>query len=123
VDFGQNVTSRDVTVNRVAYGDGEPVRTRIAVGLYGKGKSRIAAGTLFTLPGEAKSFLRGRMTIAFERKAGRRWVPYGGAAAGSVSSALQRRRKFKPGRFRVVITFPGYKSFKPSVARRAFTIR
>ncbi|MDX6696706.1 MAG: polysaccharide biosynthesis protein PslG [Solirubrobacteraceae bacterium] len=123
VDDALNVTTRDVTVNRVAYGDGEPVRTRISVGLYGTGKSRIAAGTLFTRPGEAKPFLRGRMTIAFERKAGPRWVPYGGAAAGSVSSALQRRRKFKPGRYRVVITFAGYKSFRPATARRSFTIR
>ncbi|HVE68401.1 MAG TPA: cellulase family glycosylhydrolase [Solirubrobacteraceae bacterium] len=123
VDAALNVSTRDVTVNRVAYGDGEPVPTRIAVGLYGRGNSRIAAGTLFTRPAEARSLLRGRMTIAFERKAGRRWRAFGAAAAGSVSRAFQRRRRFAPGRYRVVMTFAGYKSFKPTVARRAFTVR
>ena len=122
-DAALNVTERSVTVNRVNYGEGEPVRTRISIGLYGKGKSRIAAATLFTRPGEAKPFLRGRMNIAFERKAGKRWRPFGRAAGGSVSRALQRQRKFKAGKYRVVMKFAGYKSFKPAVARRAFTVR
>ena len=122
-DAALNVTERSVTVNRVAYGDGEKIRTRISVGLYGKGKSRLAAAALYTLPGEAKRFLRGRMTIAFERKAGKRWRPFGGAARGSVSRSVKRRRKFKAGRYRVVMRFAGYKSFKPAVARRAFRIR
>jgi cellulase (glycosyl hydrolase family 5) len=123
VDAALNVTQKDVTVNRVPYGDGEPVRTRIAVGLYGTGKARIAAGTLFTRPAEAKPFLQGRMTIAFERKAGSRWRPFGGAAGGPVARAVQHRRKFKPGRYRVVVSFAGYKSFKPAVSRRSFAIR
>jgi cellulase (glycosyl hydrolase family 5) len=123
VDAALNVSEKAITVNRVPYGDGEPVRTRIAVGLYGSGKSRIAAGTLFTRPAEAKPFVRGHMTIAFERKAGTRWRPFGGAAGGPVARAVQRTRKFKPGRYRVIVSFAGHKSFKPAVSRRSFTIR
>jgi hypothetical protein len=122
VDDALNVSEKAITVNRVPYGDGEAVPTRIALGLYGSGRSRIAAGTLFTRPAEAKPFLRGRLQIAFERKAGSRWRPFGAAAGGSVASALKRTRKFKPGRYRVVITFAGHKSFKPAVARRSFTV-
>jgi hypothetical protein len=125
MDSALNVTTKDVTVTKVAYGDGEPVFTRIGIGLYGSGAARVAAGRLYTLPGEAKPFLRGRMTIAFERLAGRRWVPFGAAAGGSAAStrALQRQRRFKPGRYRVVIAFAGYRSFRPALARRPFTIR
>jgi hypothetical protein len=125
MDAALNVTTKDVAVNRVAYGEGEPVFTRIGIGLYGSGASRVAAGRLYTLPRDAKPFLRGRMTIAFERQAGTRWVPFGAAAGGSASSnqALKRQQRFKPGRYRVVIAFSGYKSFRPALARRAFTIR
>jgi hypothetical protein len=124
-DVGLNVTSKDVTINRVAYGEGEPVATRIGVGLYGSGPSRVASGRLYTVPRDAKPFLRGRMTIAFERQAGSGWVPLGGVAGGLASSnqALSRHQRFKPGRYRVVIAFPGYKSFRPALARRTFTIR
>ncbi|MDQ4040990.1 MAG: cellulase family glycosylhydrolase [Actinomycetota bacterium] len=123
VDHGRNVSERTITVNRVPYGDGEPIRTRIGVGLYGSGKSRIAAGTLYTRPAEAKSFLRGRLKVSFERKAGRRWRPFGGAVSRNATKAVQRRRKFKPGTYRMVIQFAGYKSFKPAVARRTFRVR
>ncbi|MDX6648942.1 MAG: polysaccharide biosynthesis protein PslG [Solirubrobacteraceae bacterium] len=125
MDVGLKVTTKDITVNRVAYGDGEPVATRIGIGLYGSGASRVAAGRLYTVPRDAKPFLRGRMTIAFERQAGQRWVPLGGAAGGLASSnqALRRQQRFRPGRYRVVVAFAGYKSFRPAVARRIFTIR
>jgi Glycosyl hydrolase catalytic core len=123
VDTAQNVSVSEVVANRVGYGDGEDVRTRIAVGLYGTGKKRIIAGTLFTKPAVARSAVRGRLQIGFERKAGKRWVPMGRAAGGSVSRAVKVTRKFKPGKYRAVLVFGGYKSFRPTQVVRPFKVK
>jgi hypothetical protein len=124
VDAALHVATKDIVVNKVPYGAGEPVSTRISVGLYGGGRARIAAAQLFTLPREAKRFLRGRLTIGFERFVGSRWRPFGAAAGGSASGgALQRARKFAPGRYRVVVAFGGDRSFARASARRIFTVR
>jgi Glycosyl hydrolases family 39/Bacterial Ig domain len=123
VDKALNVSTSQVTVNRVGYGDGEDVRTRIAVGVYGTGKKRLVAGTLFTKPAVARSNVRGRLQISFERKAGKRWVPTGAAAAGSVRKAVKVNRKFKPGKYRAVLSFAGYKSFRPVNVVRPFKVK
>jgi hypothetical protein len=123
VDNAQNVSMSEVIANRVPYGDGEDVRTRIAVGVYGSGKSRIVAGTLFTKPALARDFVRGRIQISFERKAGKRWIPTGSAAGGSVKKAVKVTRKFKPGKYRAVLTFGGFKSFRPTQVVRPFKVR
>jgi hypothetical protein len=122
-DNAQNVSMSEVTANRVPYGDGEDVRTRIAVGVYGSGKKRIVAGTLFTKPAVARSLVRGRLQITFERKAGKRWIPTGAASGGSVSKAVKVTRKFKPGKYRAVLSFGGYKSFRPTLVVRPFKVR
>jgi hypothetical protein len=123
VDGARNVSETSATVNRVPYGLGEPIRTTISVGLYGSGKKRLVGARLFTLPRVARNFVRGRLRVRFERKAGRRWVPFGASAGGSVSRPLRTVRSFRPGRYRVVVEFPGYKSFRPTTARRPFTVR
>jgi hypothetical protein len=123
VDNAQNVSVSEVIVNRVPYGDGEDVRTRISVGVYGRGKKRIIAGTLFTKPALARSLVRGRLQITFERKAGRRWVPMGATAGGSVRKAVSVTRKFKPGKYRAVLNFGGYKSFRPAFVSRPFKVK
>jgi len=123
VDNAQNVSMSEVIANRVPYGDGEDVRTRIAVGVYGSGKKRIVAGTVFTKPAVARDLVRGRLQISFERKAGKRWVPMGRAAGGSVRKAVKVTRKFKPGKYRAVLTFAGYKSFRPATVVKPFKVR
>jgi Cellulase (glycosyl hydrolase family 5) len=121
-DSARNVSTQQVTVNKVRYGDGEPVGTRIALGLYGNGLSRVAGGRLFTVPHEARPQARGRLTIYWERQSGHRWLPSGRAAAATPTRAVRAQRKFSPGRYRVVAVYSGYKAFRPAVARRAFTI-
>jgi hypothetical protein len=123
VDGARNVSTTSATVTRVPYGLGEPIRTTLSVGVYGRGKRRIVAGQLFTLPRVARVFVRGRLRIRFERKAGRRWIPIGASAGGAVSRAVRTTRRFRAGRYRAVVEFAGYKSFRPTVARRPFTIR
>jgi hypothetical protein len=123
VDNALNVSVSEVTANRVPYGDGEDVRTRIAVGVYGTGKARLIAGTLYTKPAVARSLVRGRLQVTFERKAGRRWVPMGRAAGGPARKAVKIRRKFKPGKYRAVLSFPGYKSFRPTLVARPFRVK
>ena len=123
VDNAQNVSVSEVTANRVPYGDGEDVRTRIAVGVYGTGKARLIAGTLYTKPAVARSLVRGRLQITFERKAGKRWVPMGRTAGGPARKAVKIRRKFKPGKYRAVLSFPGYKSFRPTLVARPFRVK
>jgi hypothetical protein len=122
VDRAHNVTTKSVTVNRVPDGAGERIRTRIAAAVYGSGRRRIAAGTLYTQPSSARSSLRGRINISLERKSGSRWRPVGQARAASVPGPVKVARKLKPGRYRAVFRFAGYKSFGPSVARRTFTV-
>jgi hypothetical protein len=125
-DRARNVNTETMTVNKVPYGDGEPLRTRIGNGVYGTGGTRLAAGKLYTLPGESRPFARGRLTVHFERKAGPRWRPLGRTAQARVSkrasTAVTLRRHFKPGRYRAVFEYTGYKSFRKAVARRAFTV-
>jgi hypothetical protein len=94
-DKAQNISTESFTVNKVAYGDGEPIRTRIAVGIYGTGRARLAGG---------------------------RWRPFGRAAAASVRRMVRAQRHFRPGRYRAVIEYTGYKSFRPSMGRKAFTV-
>ena len=123
VDAALNVSTTEVTVNRVPYGEGEDVATRIAVGVYGSGKKRLVAGTLYTRPAVARSRVHGRMQITFERKAGRKWIPTGSASAGSARKSVKVRRKFKPGKYRAILSFSGYKSFRPAKVTRAFRVR
>ena len=123
VDKALNVSVSEVTANRVPYGDGEDVRTRIAVGVYGTGKARLIAGTLYTKPAVARSLVRGRLQVTFERKAGKRWVPMGRSAGGSARKAVKIRRKFKPGKYRAVLSFAGYKSFRPTLVARPFRVK
>jgi hypothetical protein len=123
VDNAQNVSVSEVTANRVPYGDGEDVRTRIAVGVYGTGKKRLVAGTLYTKPAVARSLVRGRLQVTFERKAGKRWVPMGTTSGGSARKSVKVRRKFKRGKYRAVLSFPGYKSFRPSLVTRPFKVK
>ena len=123
VDNAQNVSMSEVIANRVPYGDGEDVRTRISVGVYGTGKKRIVAGTLYTKPAVARSLVRGRLQITFERKAGKRWMPMGTTAGGSARKAVKVTRKFKRGKYRAVLSFAGYKSFRPTLVARPFKVR
>jgi hypothetical protein len=121
-DLAQNVSTSTLTVNKVRYGDGEPIRTRISVGVYGTGGSRVAGGRLFTIPAAARPLVRGRLSVHWERQVGRRWRPFGRAAAVTLRGMVRARRHFGGGRYRAVIEFPGYKSFRPSVGRRVFTV-
>jgi hypothetical protein len=102
---------------------GEPIRTRISLGVYGKGKTRILAGRLFTKPAVAKSFVRGRLRLQLQRKAGAKWRKLAARAGASARGKLLTSRKLKPGKYRVVVEFPGYKSFRPARAARRFTVR
>jgi hypothetical protein len=125
IDRARNVNTETMTVNKVPYGDGEPLRTRIGHGVYGSGGTRLAAGQLYTLPGAARPFARGKLAVHFERKAGRRWRPLGRTAQARIAKrprAVRLRRTFKPGRYRAVFEYSGYKSFSKTVARRAFTV-
>jgi Big-like domain-containing protein/cellulase (glycosyl hydrolase family 5) len=118
-DAAHNVATKSVTVNRVAWGAGEPIATRVSLKVYGGGKTRLVAAQLFTKPAAALPFARGRLLIAFERRAGPRWRKYAAASAVKV----QRRKKFKKGKYRVTVTFPGDRAFRPAVARKSFTVR
>jgi Glycosyl hydrolase catalytic core len=122
VDRAHNVSTRSVTVNHVPYGTGEPIRTRIAGAVYGGGRRRVVAGTLYTKPRAARSSVRGRIQISLERRTGGRWRPFGRAHDVAVPGPVTAARRFKPGRYRAVIRFPGDRSFLPASARRAFTV-
>jgi hypothetical protein len=121
-DRARNVTTKSVTVNRVPYGHGERIRTRIARAVYGSGRRRVVAGTLYTKPRTARSSVRGDILISLQRKAGGRWRSYGRAHTGAVPGPITVARRFKPGRYRAVLRFAGYKSFAPTVARHSFTV-
>jgi hypothetical protein len=121
-DVARNVSTRQVTVNKVAYGDGESIPTRIGLGLYGTGRDRTAAGQLFTIPSAARPLARGRLTVRWERQAGRRWVAFGRIAVAAATAKVSSRRNFGAGRYRAVIEYSGYKSFRRAVARRVFTV-
>ncbi len=123
VDAALNVSTSQVVVNRVPYGDGEQLHTRIAVGVYGTGKKRLVAGRLYTKPAVARGRVHGRMQITFERKAGSHWIPTGSASGGSVRKSVKVRRKFKPGKYRAILSFPGYKSFRAATVTRPFKVR
>jgi hypothetical protein len=122
-DTSGHVTSKSVNVRHAAWGSGEPVRTRLSARLFGGGRIRIAGARLFTIPAEAKRFLRASYSLAFERLSGRAWVPSGAVVTGPPSRALSLRRTLAPGRYRMVARFAGYGSFRPAVARRSFTVR
>ena len=122
-DTAQNVTSQTLTVNKVRYGDGEQISSRITVRVYGSGPMRLAGARLFSFPHEARPFMRGRLAGHFERKAGRTWVPQGSAAGVSVTGTFRKSRRFKPGKYRIVVEFAGYKSFRHALARRTFIVR
>ena len=121
VDRAHNVTTKTVTVNRVPYSQGERIRTRLAPAVYGSGRRRVLAATLYTKPRAARSSIRGQLQFSLQRRTGGRWRPLG-RVAGAVPGPITVARKFTPGRYRVVIRFPGYKSFVPAVARRSFTV-
>jgi Cellulase (glycosyl hydrolase family 5) len=123
VDTALNVSMSEVTVNRVHYGAGEDVGTRIGAGVYGRSKTRTVVGRLYTKPAVARLSVRGRLQITFERKAGSRWVPMGRASGGNIRKHVKLSRRFKPGKYRVILTFPGYKSFRPSATRRSFRVK
>jgi Glycosyl hydrolases family 39 len=122
VDVARNVRTARVVVRRVPYGLGEAIATRIAVGVYGSGERRLVGAQVFTRPRAARTFLRGRLTVAFERRAGAGWVPVGRARSRGARGVVRVRRRFGPGRYRVVVTFPGHRSFRPATARRAFRV-
>jgi hypothetical protein len=121
-DVARNISTQQITVNKVPYGLGEAVPTRIALGLYGAGRSRSAAGQLYTLPHAARPLARGRITIRWERRSGPRWVRFGGGGAAAATRQVRSQRSFGPGQYRVVAEYGGYKSFRRTVARRAFRI-
>jgi len=108
---------------KVRYGDGEPIRSRITVRMYGSGPMRLAGARLFPFPHEARPFMRGRLTGHFERKASGTWVPQGSAAGASVTATFRKSQRFTPGQYRIVVEFAGYKSFRPVLARRTFVVR
>jgi hypothetical protein len=122
MDRARNITRRSVTVHRVPSGEGERIRTRIRPAVYGGGRKRVVAGALFTKPTAARSEVRGSIVITLERQAGRRWRAVGYARTGSASRPLSVSRRFRPGRYRAVIRFRGYKSFAPAIARRTFRV-
>jgi hypothetical protein len=122
VDRAHNASTRKITVNRVRYGDGEAIATRIAAAVYGSGRRRVVAGTLFTRPSAARSSLRGLVRIRLERRTGGRWRPFGRVHSGSASRPVTVARRFRPGRYRAVIRFGGFKSFAPAVKHRSFTV-
>lgn len=121
-DSAQNVSSQTMTINKVRYGDGEPIHSRIALHVYGSGPRRLAGAKLFPFPHEARPFMRGRLTIHFERRHGSKWLPRGSAAGTRVTGTVRQARRFKPGKYRVVVEYAGYKSFRRAVARRTFTV-
>jgi hypothetical protein len=47
----------------------------------------------------------------------------GTTAGGSARKAVKVRRKFKPGKYRAVLSFGGYKSFRPTLAARPFKVK
>ncbi|MDX6648943.1 MAG: polysaccharide biosynthesis protein PslG [Solirubrobacteraceae bacterium] len=122
IDTSGNVSSKTVNVRHAPWGAGEAVSTRVSARLFGSGRQRVAAGRLFTIPAEAKRFLRASYSLAFQRRAGSGWVSVG-AVSGPASRALSLRRTLGPGSYRVLASFAGYGSFRASVAQRAFVVR
>jgi hypothetical protein len=110
-------------VRRAAWGDGEPVATRLSLRVFGAGRARAVSGRLFTIPREAGRYLRGRLSLVFERQAGAAWAPAGAPASGPAGRPLALRRQLGPGRYRAVLTFAGDRSFRRAVARQSFNVR
>jgi hypothetical protein len=123
IDSAGNVRTARVVVRRVPYGLGEAISTRVAVGVYGSGRQRLVGGRVFTKPGVARRFLRGALTISFERRTGGSWVAFGAARSLSARGVARVRRRFGRGRYRVVMRFAGHRSFRPAAARQAFRVR
>jgi hypothetical protein len=122
LDRAHNVTRKSVTVNRVPNGAGERIHTRIAGAVYGGGRRRILAATLYTKPRNARSSLHGRIQISLQRKSGGRWRALGVSQAGPLPGPVKLARRLRPGRYRAVFRFPGDRSCAAAVARRAFTV-
>jgi hypothetical protein len=119
LDRSNKVTTKSVTVNRVVWGLGEEVATRVSLRMSGA-RVRAFRARLFVVPRAATPFLRGGLVLTFERRAGNQWLP-----AGKVRAATNVgvRRQFAPGTYRVTAVYAGYKSFRGSVARRTFVVR
>ena len=120
IDGSGKTTTKSVTVNRVLWGLGEEVATRVSLRTSGAGKVRAFRARLFVAPRVAMPFLRGGLVLSFERRVAGLWKPAGRAAA---RTNVKVRRRFAPGVYRVTGLYAGYKSFRAATARRTFVVR
>jgi hypothetical protein len=122
-DSAGNETVQEFLVNKVGFGDGEAIPTNLSLGVYGTGATRLAVARIFTKPALASKSLGGKIFVRFERKTATGWASMGRARATVVSKMARVSRKLKPGLYRAIVEFPGFKSFKPSAKRRYFIVR
>jgi hypothetical protein len=122
-DTAGNATVQEFTVNKVGFGDGEAIPTSLSLGVYGTGASRLAVARIFTRPAMASASLGGKIFVRFERRTAAGWTALGRARATVAGKLARVSRKLKPGKYRAVVEFPGFKSFKPAVKRRYFVVR
>jgi hypothetical protein len=50
------------------------------------------------------------------------WTDLGGSVSAPVGGMVRSRRRLGHGRYRVVVAFAGFRSFRPAVARRTFRV-
>jgi hypothetical protein len=122
VDRARNTITRSATVNKVPYGLGEAIPTRIALRVYGGGANRLAGAALYTRPHDARALAQGSLSVRWERHSGGGWTQVGPAQTGGLNATLRSRRHLAPGRYRAVAEFAGFRSFRRAVARRTFTV-
>jgi hypothetical protein len=123
MDSAGNVQEQEFVVNKVGFGDGEAIATKLSLGVYGRGPTRLAVAKIFTTPSMAAAALQGKLSIRYERRTARGWKALGRASSASVAKLARISRKLKPGKYRAIVEFPGFKSFKPAVQRKYFVVR
>jgi hypothetical protein len=113
-----------LTINKVPYGQGEPIKTTLSLKLYGKGGARLAVSRLLTSPPVALSDLTsGKILVIYQKKVGSKYKDIGKPkAAGSRKIAKVASKKLGKGKYRVVVTFPGAGTFLPAKKVQAFTV-
>ncbi len=117
--FG-NVTTREVPVQRVDPRTLPPQQTTLAIRLSGKGVKRKVRGSLKA----ASSFApTGKLRVEWQYRRGSAWVTLHKTSknANRAFSASQRLRK--KGRWRVKVSYPATKPFRPATALKAFRAR
>jgi hypothetical protein len=124
LDVTGTIRRVELTINKVNPGQGEPILTKLTLGLFGAKRSRLVVSKILTTPPSASKFLRsGRITVVFQKQSGKKFKTVGKGKSAPSGKVLKLSQKLTKGKWRVVITFKGVGSFNPATKVRAFTVK